>query len=53
MFFDGQRLIAQMERVQMIRFDCNILALSGFEECGNDRQGKRKFRYQEWYVHYK
>ncbi len=51
MFFDGERLVASLERTQMMRFGCGIVALSGFEECGFEKNGKKKFRYQEWFVH--
>ena len=49
----GARMLASMERVKIDFAGVNGIQLSGFQHIGNDKRGRRQFRFQEWWLSYK
>jgi len=58
MFFENNgtsedKVLASMERVQIAWAGADGIFLSGFERGGNQRDGRAKFLYQEWFLRYR
>ena len=56
-FFSGEgeqgcKILAEMTRAKIDFAAANGIMLSGFEPCGFERNGKTKYRYQEWWLAY-
>lgn len=45
-------ILARMERVRFEGAGTDLIRLSGMEEVGVDRNGRKKFLYQEWDLNY-
>lgn len=43
-------LLLKLERPRLTRIGADGFILDGFEHAGMDRQGAKKYRYQEWWV---
>lgn len=51
--FDLQdRCIADIAKPEIIYAGPNGFMLRGFEQIGIESNGNKKYRYQEWYLHY-
>lgn len=48
----GCYMIARMVRSRIDFAAADGIMVSGFEPCGVERNGKNKFRYQEWWLAY-
>ena len=48
----GCSMIARMVRAKIDFAAADGIMVSGFEPCGVERDGKKKFRYQEWWLAY-
>lgn len=49
MFFEDERLIAQLNKPDIIFINAHGILLKGYEPAGADRQGRIKYNYQEWF----
>jgi hypothetical protein len=49
---EGKVAVAKIERARVDFIGADGIMVSGFEEVGQDKTGKPKFRYQEWWLRY-
>ena len=49
---EASQLSAHMERATLDFAAAHVIKLSGFEPHGVGRDGKQKYRYQEWFLRY-
>lgn len=48
----GCEILSTMTRTKIDFAAANGIMLSGFEQCGFERNGKAKYRFQEWWLVY-
>jgi hypothetical protein len=48
----GKLVLAELSRARVEFAGADGIMVSGFEEVGQDKTGKPKFRYQEWWLRY-
>ncbi len=53
MLFDGELVIASLERISLVWVNGHGIKLSGFEHIGAEKSGIKKYRYQEWFLAYR
>jgi hypothetical protein len=49
---EGKVAVARLSRARVEIVGADGILISGFEEIGQDKTGKPKFRYQEWWLRY-
>lgn len=52
-FFQDEKILAQLNKPDIVFINPPGIMLRGYEPAGVDRQGRQKFTYQEWFLRFK